>query len=80
MSAPGSPSGSGKNWSPRSARHAGIDNKKDLKEQAEMRMLFENPSAVEFACQHMLDLVNADFGTEFTMDEFQVETECTCDD
>jgi hypothetical protein len=48
MSAPGSPSGSGKNWSPRSARHAGIDNKKDLKEQAEMRLLFENPSAVEY--------------------------------
>jgi hypothetical protein len=39
----------------------------------------EDPSAVEFACQHMLDAVNADFGSDFTMDEFQ-EGDCTCTD
>ena len=32
---------------------------------------------VEFACQHMLDRVNADFGTHFTMDEFE-EGDCGC--
>ncbi len=40
----------------------------------------EDPSAVEFTCQHMLDRINADFGTDFTMDEFEEGDECTCKD
>lgn len=37
----------------------------------------EDVVKVEFACQHMLDRVNADFGTHFTMDEFE-EGDCSC--
>ncbi|MEP7125965.1 MAG: hypothetical protein ABJE95_33845 [Byssovorax sp.] len=37
-----------------------------------------DPIGIEFACQHMLDRVNADFGTDFTMDEFQ-EGDCNCE-
>src|SRR5690348_1944060 len=33
---------------------------------------------VEFACRHLLDAVNRDFGTEFTMDEFE-EGDCNCE-
>ena len=40
----------------------------------------KDPAAVEFACQHLLDRVNADFGTAFTMDGFQEDTECACAD
>ena len=40
----------------------------------------DDPAAVEFACQHMIDSVNADFGTDFTMDEFQEGDACTCAD
>lgn len=40
----------------------------------------KDPAAVEFACQHMLNRVNADFGTTFTMDEFDEGDECTCAD
>ena len=40
----------------------------------------KDPSAVEFTCQHMLDRVNADFGTDFTMDEFEEGDECACKD
>ena len=36
----------------------------------------EDPAEVEFTCQHMLDRVNADFGTAFTLDEF--DEDCTC--
>ncbi len=38
----------------------------------------EDPAEVEFVCQHMLDRVNADFGTAFTMDDFEDDVECTC--
>ena len=31
---------------------------------------------VEFTCQHLLDRVNNDFGTEFTMDDFEEGDEC----
>jgi hypothetical protein len=37
-----------------------------------------DPFAVEFACQHMIDRVNADFGTTFTLDDFQKNDDCTC--
>ena len=38
----------------------------------------EGPAAIEFVCQHMVDRVNADFGTAFTVDDFQEEVECEC--
>ena len=38
----------------------------------------EDPAGVEFACQHMIDHVNVDFGTSFTMDDFQEGDACTC--
>ncbi len=38
----------------------------------------EDPSEVLFACQHMLELVNAAFGTTFTMDSFDESDACTC--
>jgi hypothetical protein len=38
----------------------------------------EEPAAVEFACQHMVDHANADFGTSFTMDDFQEGDDCSC--
>jgi recombination protein RecA len=38
----------------------------------------EDPGEVEFACQHMIDRVNADFGTTFTMDDFSEGDPCTC--
>ncbi len=37
---------------------------------------YEEPLEVEYACQHMLDHVNADFGTTFTMDDFEEDDEC----
>ena len=39
----------------------------------------EEPLRVEYACQHMLERVNADFGTNFTMDDFE-EGDCNCAD
>lgn len=39
-----------------------------------------DPSAVEFACQHMLDRVNADFGTKLTMEDFDDSDSCICVD
>jgi hypothetical protein len=36
-----------------------------------------DPIAVEFACQHMIDCVNKDFGTNFTMADFE-EGDCNC--
>ncbi len=38
----------------------------------------EDPAGVEFACQHMIDHANADFGTSFTMDDFQEGDDCSC--
>ena len=38
----------------------------------------EEPTGVEFACQHLIDRVNADFGTAFTLDDF--EEDCNCAD
>lgn len=38
----------------------------------------EDFAGVEFACQHLLDHANADFGTSFTMDEFQEGDDCSC--
>lgn len=38
----------------------------------------EEPAAVEFACPHLVDHANADFGTSFTMDDFQEGDACTC--
>jgi hypothetical protein len=38
----------------------------------------EDPAAIEFACQHMVDHANADFGTSFTMDDFQEGDRCSC--
>ena len=40
----------------------------------------EDPAGVEFACQHMVDRVNADFGTTFAMDDFDESEACTCAD
>jgi hypothetical protein len=40
----------------------------------------KSPARVEFACQHVLDRVNADFGTAFTMEDFEEDEDCTCDD
>jgi hypothetical protein len=37
---------------------------------------YDDPLEVEYACQHMLDQVNADFGTTFTMDDFEEGDEC----
>ena len=37
---------------------------------------YTEPLEVEYACQHMLNQVNADFGTEFTMDDFEEGDEC----
>ena len=38
----------------------------------------EDFSAVEFACEHMVDHANADFGTSFTMDDFYKGDDCSC--
>jgi hypothetical protein len=38
----------------------------------------EDFSAIEFACEHMLAHANADFGTSFTMDEFDKGDDCSC--
>jgi len=38
----------------------------------------EDPAAVEFACPHLVDHANADFGTSFTMDDFQEGDACSC--
>ena len=39
---------------------------------------YEDPAAIEFACIHMLEHVNADFGTAFTMEEFQEGDDRSC--
>ena len=38
----------------------------------------EDFAGVEFACPHMLDHANADFGTSFTMEEFFTGNACFC--
>jgi hypothetical protein len=38
----------------------------------------EDFAAVEFACQHLVEHANADFGTSFTMDEFEDGDDCSC--
>jgi hypothetical protein len=38
----------------------------------------EDFSAIEFACQHMVDHANVDFGTSFTMDDFYKGDDCSC--
>ena len=38
----------------------------------------EDFSAIEFACEHMLAHANADFGTSFTMDDFDKGDDCSC--
>ncbi len=40
----------------------------------------EAPVQIEFACRHLVARVNADFGTHFTTDDFEEDTECTCAD
>jgi hypothetical protein len=38
----------------------------------------EDFSAIEFACDHMVDHANIDFGTSFTMDDFDKGDDCSC--
>jgi hypothetical protein len=38
---------------------------------------YEEPVRVEYTCQHVLERVNADFGTAFTLDDFE-EGDCEC--
>jgi hypothetical protein len=38
----------------------------------------EDFAAVEFACQHLVEHANADFGTSFTMDDFEEGDDCSC--
>jgi hypothetical protein len=38
----------------------------------------EDFSAIEFACDHMVAHANADFGTSFTMDDFDKGDDCSC--
>lgn len=39
----------------------------------------QDPAGLEFVCQHVLARINADFGTAFTLDDFQEHEDCTCE-